>query len=256
MASQSLISTVNGYENYIKDKGKDEQVINAYVDACSVAINGEKDIEYGLQLTKRAKELIEDFCTAKTGGTIWDLEKYAFDHKTTYELINKKYEVLLLEAQNKIVDSYFQYIEKKREPKDRFYMPRRKQLIKIGLVDALQGMIDDKYDILCVSLVPGAERVQLRNFFIRQLPVGFQKTTAYFIHTVVTLHECTTMEYTTLLPMMMIMHGMTFSLNYQLQARMPKWSNSILANTSLFRQCNVLLLEARMPEKYVQVNFC
>lgn len=48
MASQSLISTVNGYENYIKDKGKDEQVINAYVDACSVAINGEKDIEYGL----------------------------------------------------------------------------------------------------------------------------------------------------------------------------------------------------------------
>lgn len=65
MASQSLISTVNGYENYIKDKGIDEQVINAYVDACSVAINGEKDIEYGLQLTKRAKELIEDFCTAK-----------------------------------------------------------------------------------------------------------------------------------------------------------------------------------------------
>jgi hypothetical protein len=62
------------------------------------------------------------------------------DHKTTYELINKKYEVLLLEAQNKIVDSYFQYIEKKREPKDRFYMPRRKQLIKIGLVDALQGI--------------------------------------------------------------------------------------------------------------------
>ena len=61
MASQSLISTVNGYENYIKDKGKDEQVINAYVDACSVAINGEKDIEYGLQLTKRAKELIEAF---------------------------------------------------------------------------------------------------------------------------------------------------------------------------------------------------
>ena len=68
MASQSLISTVNGYENYIENKGKDEQVINAYVDACSVAINGEKDIEYGLQLTKRAKELIEDFCTAKTGG--------------------------------------------------------------------------------------------------------------------------------------------------------------------------------------------
>lgn len=180
MASQSLISTVNGYENYIEDKGKDEQVINAYVDACSVAINGEKDIEYGLQLTKRAKELIEDFCTAKTGGTIWDLEKYAFDHKTTYELINKKYEVLLLEAQNKIVDSYFRYIEKKREPKDRFYMPRRKQLIKIGLVDALQGMIDDKYDILCVSLVPGAGKSTIEKFFHSAVAGWFPKDYSLF----------------------------------------------------------------------------
>jgi hypothetical protein len=180
MASQSLISTVDSYENYIERNGKDEQVINAYVDACSVAINGEKDIEYGLQLTKRAKELIEDFCTAKTGGTIWDLEKYAFDHKTTYELINKKYEVLLLEAQNKIVDSYFQYIEKKREPKDRFYMPRRKQLIKIGLVDALQGMIDDKYDILCVSLVPGAGKSTIEKFFHSAVAGWFPKDYSLF----------------------------------------------------------------------------
>lgn len=180
MASQSLISTVNGYENYIENKGIDEQAINAYVDACSVAINGEKDIEYGLQLTKKAKELIEDFCTAKTGGTIWDLEKYAFDHKTTYELINKKYEVLLLEAQNKIVDSYFQYIEKKREPKDRFYMPRRKQLIKIGLVDALQGMIDDKYDILCVSLVPGAGKSTTEKFFHSAVAGWFPKDYSLF----------------------------------------------------------------------------
>nr|DAU18548.1 MAG TPA: Terminase [Caudoviricetes sp.] len=180
MASQSLISTVDSYENYIERNGIDEQVINAYVDACSVAINGEKDIEYGLQLTKRAKELIEDFCTAKTGGMIWDLEKYAFNHKTTYELINKKYEVLLLEAQNKIVDSYFQYIEKKREPKDRFYMPRRKQLIKIGLVDALQGMIDDKYDILCVSLVPGAGKSTIEKFFHSAVAGWFPKDYSLF----------------------------------------------------------------------------
>ena len=180
MASQSLISTVDSYENYIERNGIDEQVINAYVDACSVAINGEKDIEYGLQLTKRAKGLIEDFCTAKTGGTIWDLEKYAFDHKTTYELINKKYDVLLLEAQNKIVDSYFQYIEKKREPKDRFYMPRRKQLIKIGLVDALQGMIDDKYDILCVSLVPGAGKSTIEKFFHSAVAGWFPKDYSLF----------------------------------------------------------------------------
>ncbi len=180
MASQSLISAVNSYENYIERNGIDEQVINAYTEACNVAINGEKDIEYGLQLTKRSKDIIERFCMTKTGGTIWDLEKYAFDHKTTYELINKKYEVLLLEAQNKIVDSYFQYIERKREPKDRFYMPRRKQLIKIGLVDALQGMIDDKYDILCVSLVPGAGKSTIEKFFHSAVAGWFPKDYSLF----------------------------------------------------------------------------
>lgn len=165
MASQSLIFTVNGYENYIKKNGIDEQVINAYVDACSVAINGEKDIEYGLQLTERTKELIERFCKDKTGGTIWDLEKYAFANKTEYELINWFYDILLIEAQNKVVDSFFRYIEKKREPKERFYMPRRKQFIKIGLIEALQGMIDDKYDILCISLPPGTGKTTIEKFF-------------------------------------------------------------------------------------------
>lgn len=180
MASKQLINAVNGYENYIKKNGIDEQAINAYVDACSVAINGEKDVEYGLQLTERAKDIIERFCKDKTGGTIWDLEKYAFDHKTAYDLINKKYEILLLEAQNKIVDSYFQFIEKKREPKDRFYMPRRKQLIKIGLVDALQGMIDDKYDILCVSLVPGAGKSTIEKFFHSAVAGWFPKDYSLF----------------------------------------------------------------------------
>ena len=165
MASENLKQTIQGYENYIQAHGIDETVIEAYVEACSVAINNEKDTEYGLQLTKRSKELIERYCMAQTGGTIWDLEKYAFENKTSYDLIDKFHSVLLLEAQNKVVDSFFRYIEHKREPKERFYMPRRKQFLKIGLVDALQGMIDDKYDILCISLIPGAGKTTIEKFF-------------------------------------------------------------------------------------------
>lgn len=156
MASQSLISAVNSYDNYIQRKGIDEQVIDAYIEACRVAINGEKDITYGLQITNRSKGIVERFCMERTGGTIWDLEKYSFTNKTHYSLTDKLYDVLLLEAQNKVVDSAYRYLEKKREPRERFYMPRRKQFLKIGLMDAIQGMIDDKYDILCVSLIPGA----------------------------------------------------------------------------------------------------
>lgn len=169
MASENLKQTIREYENYIQANGVDWRGVQAYAKACAVAINGENDIYYGLQLAKRSKELTERYCLEQTGGAIWELEKYAFEHKTTnktiLELIDCFYSVLLLEAQHKVIDSFFRYIEHKREPKERFYMPRRKQLLKIGLVDALQGMIDDKYDILCISLIPGAGKTTIEKFF-------------------------------------------------------------------------------------------
>lgn len=165
MASSSLISTVNGYENYIQVHGVDEQVMDAMEEAAMVAILTEKDVEYGLKVSARAKELTEQFIFQSTGGTPWDLEKYSFQNKVSYEILDKYYGILLLEAQNKVVDSAFQYLEKKREPKERFYMPRRKQFLKIGLTQALQGMIDDRYDILCVSLVPGAGKTTVEKMF-------------------------------------------------------------------------------------------
>ena len=165
MASSSLISTVNGYENYIQVHGVDEQVMDAMAEAARVAILTEKDVEYGLKVSARAKELTEQFIFQSTGGTPWDLEKYSFQNKVYYEILDKYYGILLLEAQNKVVDSAFRYLEKKRDPKERFYMPRRKQFLKIGLTEALQGMIDDKYDILCVSLIPGAGKTTVEKMF-------------------------------------------------------------------------------------------
>lgn len=165
MASSSLISTVNGYENYIQVHGVDEQVMDAMEEAARVAILTEKDVEYGLKVSARAKELTKKFIFQSTGGTPWDLEKYSFQNKVSYEILDKYYGILLLEAQNKVVDSAFQYLEKKRDPKERFYMPRRNQFLKIGLTQALQGMIDDRYDILCVSLVPGAGKTTVEKMF-------------------------------------------------------------------------------------------
>lgn len=165
MASFELISAVQDYEKYIETNGINEQVIDAYCEAANTAFANEKDIAYGLELSARCKEIIEAYCLNSSGGTIWDLEKYAFSEKVDYEIIERFYSVLLLEAQNKVVDSFFRYIERKRDPKERFYMPRRKQFLKIGLVDALQGMIDDKYDILCISLIPGAGKTTIEKFF-------------------------------------------------------------------------------------------
>lgn len=165
MASSSLISVVSQYEKYIESNGVNESVVNAYIEAAQVALQTEKDVEYGLKISARAKQLAEKFIFDSTGGTAWDLEKFAFKNKVQYDILDKYYSVLLAEAQNKIVDSGFMYLEKKREPKERFYMPRRKQFLKIGLTQALQGMIDDKYDILCVSLIPGAGKTTVEKMF-------------------------------------------------------------------------------------------
>lgn len=61
-------------------------------------------------------------------------------------------------------DAYCQYIEKNRDPKKRFYQPRRKQLHP--LADAMQSLMDDKLDLLGISLPPGVGKTTLAIFFL------------------------------------------------------------------------------------------
>ena len=70
LASSSLIFTIKGYENYIERKGIDEQVIDAYIQAVAVALRTEHDIDYGLKVSERAKQLIAQFVKEHTGKGI------------------------------------------------------------------------------------------------------------------------------------------------------------------------------------------
>ena len=63
--------------------------------------------------------------------------------------------LMLLEAQNRQVDSYFLYLEKNREPERRFYEPRREQFLKFGIPQGMQDLLDDVLDLLTISLCPG-----------------------------------------------------------------------------------------------------
>lgn len=175
LASNYLINTVKGYEDYIRRKGIDEQLLEAYKQAIYFSMYKDRDINYGVKLAGKVKNLYEKFIFDTTGGTSWDLEKYSFEKSIPYKILDDLYEAILVEAQNKNVDSYFRYIEKNREPKERFYMPRRKQFLKIGLVDGLQGMIDDKYDMLLISLIPGAGKTAIEKFFLSGVIGWFPK---------------------------------------------------------------------------------
>lgn len=64
-------------------------------------------------------------------------------------------------------DAFMQYIEIDREPKERFYLPRRKVLKRV--VDEMQKLADDELDALFVSMPPRAGKSQLGIFFLTWL---------------------------------------------------------------------------------------
>lgn len=148
MASSSLISTVNSYENYIQRHGTDESVINAMVEASRIAIKSDKDTQYGLSLSNRTKGLIQSYTLNKTGGTIWDLEKYAQQHEKEYKLLDLQYDLLLLESRD-IFESFMLYLERKRPVEERFYQPRINPLRRVA--NGIQDLADDKMDELFVN---------------------------------------------------------------------------------------------------------
>ena len=66
--------------------------------------------------------------------------------------------IIKMEAQHRQFDSYCMYLEKNRNPKDKFYQPRRKVLRRHGVIQAFQQLIDDELDILTISMPPGTAK--------------------------------------------------------------------------------------------------
>ena len=175
MASKELIEAVNEYDAYlIKTKKKygekamyeaafKDNMIDAYTKACSVALNTEKDLDYGLKLSRRVKNMCNRW--AKVVKEYDDILHLARKNSDVESIpVKSFYEVLYLEAPY-LFDSYLLYLEKDRSYKRRFYEPRRKCLLKTGIIDALQDLEDDKLDILSISMPPSTGKTTLEKFF-------------------------------------------------------------------------------------------
>lgn len=63
-------------------------------------------------------------------------------------------------ARARIFNDYLLFLERKREPRRMFYKPKIKQFQKFQLIESYQGMLDDRYDILCISMPPGSGKAQ------------------------------------------------------------------------------------------------
>ena len=95
---------------------------------------------YAMKVSKYAHEMA-DYVAGQTGSGKFN---------------DMYYDLLLLEAQNMQIDSYFLYVEKDRDPERRFYLPRRKKFLEFGITQAMQDLLDDKIDLLTISMPPGS----------------------------------------------------------------------------------------------------
>lgn len=128
-----------------------------YRDMYSVAKNGlEEDRETALKWLAWLSEKLID-AIPKIIQT---------DLKTARELMALHKDVLLCAAPYHF-DSYLLYIEWNREPKKKFYVPRRAVLKPV--VDALQDLADGKIDLLAISMPPGTGKTTIALFFLTWL---------------------------------------------------------------------------------------
>lgn len=152
--------TIEWYKSIFSALLKDDMELyqNQY-DAYQLLLNLNRDFpfkenkevrEYAMKISKYTHEMA-DYMAGKTGsGKFNDLY----------------YRLMLLEAQNCQVDSGLLYLEKNRIPKEKFYQPRREVFMKHGIVQAFQDLMDDKIDIMSVSLPPGTGKSTIEIFFL------------------------------------------------------------------------------------------
>ena len=86
---------------------------------------------------------------------------------SSVERLNETYYQSLLLDSHVDFDAYCQYIERDREPRKRFYLPRRKALKKVA--DDLQKLANHELDLLAISLPPGVGKSTLAIFFLTWL---------------------------------------------------------------------------------------
>ena len=164
-ASEEIRKRVENAYALIAAKGVSLEYVNALFQYGRYAIEHDEDEPYGLKVIRAARDYLEQRIDDGKGRNVWQLQAYSYKMDVEIPDVTLYFKILLYEAQHKVLDSYLLYIEKDRPPKDRFYLPRRKCLQKIGVIDALQDLLEDKLDILSISLPPGTGKTTLEMFF-------------------------------------------------------------------------------------------
>lgn len=155
-----LIERIERYvEAHPYDAGGYADLVSAYGNAVGTeregaeGVEGERDGAYWHRKNKELRQRISRVTKemAERGADVGALKK-----------MNDAYWHSMLIDAPVDLDAYCLYIEKNREARKRFYAPRRKQLLPI--VETLQDLLDDKLDLVSISLPPGTGKSTLAIF--------------------------------------------------------------------------------------------
>lgn len=135
----------------IKKTPNDTRAYEDLFHLCLEALKEESSFKIGIKYLKELSDLLElQIPNCKELG----------DMQFLYGLHKK----VLLELAPYDFESYLLYVEWDREPEKKFYVPRRK--VMKSVVVAMQELIDDKLDLLTISMPPGTGKSTLGIFFL------------------------------------------------------------------------------------------
>lgn len=144
MVTEKTRQLANLIKDSIRKCGVNYSDLSDLLDVAIHAIDNEGDIAWALKVTDYVKKCCE--IGIRTGKDVMQLDSLWWKAEK-------------VEAPH-LFDSYLMYLEKNREEQERFYSPKKEQLNRHGLIQAMQDLEDDKLDILSISMPPGTQKCQ------------------------------------------------------------------------------------------------
>lgn len=148
-------------DKLVKEKGEKTEYCEARYKAAQIYIDhGLKGFAFRQtllaknELHKIVKKSTRKISPNGNGFDLFELDDYCKEKNVQTKENELFWNILFLEAQD-IFDSYLLYLEKDREPKDRFYYPKRDCLRRTGIVQGMQDLEDNLLNILTISMPPG-----------------------------------------------------------------------------------------------------
>lgn len=163
MASETLRNFVKHCENAISKKGITLELCSNLHKAATVALWEENDLEYALELSKKAQKNLEQMIENVVHGVIFQVDMYCMNKRASLPELDLWWQIQKFQAPY-YFESFLWYMERKRPYEKKFYFPRRKTLNVV--VQDLQDLEERKYKFYGLSLPPRVGKSTICIFFM------------------------------------------------------------------------------------------